>query len=407
LVDSLDVVSLVLMDTGEEFTDWDNFQLSESLMQPCDRWSFEVGGVSIPELSKRLQPGAKVQVRINNLPQCTGYIDAFNAGSTRSRGNTVRVSGSNILHPVQTSTVNPKRKFLEGMTLGKALLGIFGDYDIDLIQGSNDLNLSVLTGRAPGSEGVRTDLEATTIKDLSPKECEGALDYCMRLAKRLGLLIWAKADGDGIVISQPDYTSSSYHLLRHLYETNAKNNVLEAELVLDFASQPSVVVAKGFTPSSDADSTTPLQTIKVNELCGMGKNGSNSEAVAKIVSQFPSYQVLPINEKLLPHRPRFAENLVCRPMFYEDRNSKTQAQLNSSVKRELARRQRDAFCLTYTVAGLTQNGFPYAVNTMVSVEDEVFGLSGPLFVLSRRFSQDRNTGSTTQLELILPHSIDL
>jgi len=58
---------------------------------------------------------------------------------------------------------------------------------------------------------------------------------------------------------------------------------------------------------------------------------------------------------------------------------------------------------------LAQDGSftPWAVDTMVDVQDDVGGVYEPLYVLSRTFHKSRSGGTKTDLELIRRYSLDL
>ena len=102
-----------------------------------------------------------------------------------------------------------------------------------------------------------------------------------------------------------------------------------------------------------------------------------------------------------------------RPVFLHDDESKTQEQLNNFVRREMSLAVRKSLTAEYTVEGHGQKneddgGFvPWDIDTVVDVLDDVAGIAERMYVVGRGFEKSRQSGTTTRLELIRLHSIEL
>ncbi len=93
-------------------------------------------------------------------------------------------------------------------------------------------------------------------------------------------------------------------------------------------------------------------------------------------------------------------------MYLHDDESATTEQLQCFIRRELALRQRRSLTYSVEMPGHTQNGKPWAVDTMVTVDDDYNRIHEDLYVLSRTFSKSRQGGTKTHLELIRPGTLE-
>lgn len=406
----LDAVSLVIAETGEEIKSWTEYSYTQRFDSPLDNWSFTMSGDGVLDLLDKLTPGIKVQLKVNNLVQCTGYIEKVKAKEDRGGGFSLGVMGSTILFPAVKGCIDPKFKFAEGMTLETVVLEVLFDFGITQLEGSSELNLSAMTGakfkpKPKPKKGKKK--EATPCKDISPHDGEGAYAYLDRLLKRNGLFLWARADGSGVVVDKPDFETLSPHRLLHL-KSSFQSNVQSGDLELNYGEQPSILAFKAKN-TGGKDGNIVYRSIKVNELTGYDLEGAIVPSALAILNDpiWRSAKVIPPNRSLFEFRQIFGRDLIARPFFKVDSESKGQDQLESCVKREMAKLQHQALTLSYEVEGHTQSGIPYAVNTLIACEDDAFGISAPLWVSERRFSKSRGAGTKTQLNLILPYSMDI
>ena len=66
----------------------------------------------------------------------------------------------------------------------------------------------------------------------------------------------------------------------------------------------------------------------------------------------------------------------------------------------------DAYTAEYTVSGASQQGNFYEPDTMIEIDDSVFGIKGNFYVAAVRCSRDQASGTTTTLTIKLPNLLE-
>lgn len=409
--DSGDEVVLELPEAGLTLDTWTSYRFDSDFLEPSDGFDFQLAMDHVPsELQKALQPGAVVTLKVNGDLQATGYVDEVTYSNARGAGTELHIAGRDALAPVVDSCLDPRLHFSESLSLGELLAKIFIEtYGFYFIDPSNDENRDVLTGTGVlqnQTRGVRTSKKKgkvslrTALHRCQPYPHEGAFAFAARVAQLHGIWLWPTADGHGVIAGQPDFSQApSFHLTR---TEDGVNNILEGRVTRNGRDQPSIIVATGFGGGADFAHTT-LKSKCINEITGLGDDDLPTDAVSKV---FSAYDDAPqILATAHPDRSnRFARNMA-RPMFLHSDEAKTQDQLDLFVLREMALRQRHAITAEYTVKGHTQNGKPWAVDTIVDVQDDRCNLHGPMWVGRRTFTKSRSQGTQTRLSLILPHTM--
>ena len=143
---------------------------------------------------------------------------------------------------------------------------------------------------------------------------------------------------------------------------------------------------------------------------GVGANFQSVGAYTAFLAKYPRAVKLPPRSAAATYVQQYTPTF--RVMYLHDDESKTQDELNNFVYRQMALQMQHGLRAHYTVYGHGQifgdGGFtPWAVNTVVDVNDEVGGIAEPMWVLSRTFNKSRRSGTTTDLELIRLYSLDL
>ena len=218
--------------------------------------------------------------------------------------------------------------------------------------------------------------------------------------------MWAQADGSGVIVHAPDFATAPIHRVIRQFN-GAANNVLDGESTINAEIQPSCIVAVGHSSGADL-AKTKLKCIAVNELVAVNTAGQPVKSAANIIARYPGVTVLPIRQELVPKDDRIVSVFTQKPMFIKDDESKTIDQLAAFTRKQLAMKQKEYLVATYTVMGHTYDGrYPWAVNTLVDVDDDYLGIQEPLWVLERTFIKSRSEGTVTQLRLIKPYTLQL
>ena len=439
----IDTVVLRLPDAGKEIRNWSTYQLNQRFLTPTAGWSFTISDEDTTLTNDLLVPGARVELSINDRLQCCGTIDKKTVTSDTGGGTKVTVQGRDILGRVVSATCDPAFKFASGMSAKDALVAVLGPFGIDTIYNDNLANLSVITGYPKGkavttgggqtgtklvarnvtgaggavttvydkvpdfsapASNVRRDLKTLQLTQAKPHIGEGVYAYLERLLRRLGLTMWAAADGSGVIVGAPDFTTPARHQLIRRRSDPSRNNITRGQATTDLSTQPSAIMAFGFGGGVDVQKSA-LKVMMVNELVGLDDAGNPLPALLAIKARYKSCTLLPIRAALVPLRRPQGDQRIATPYFCQDAESKNLAQLEAFVRREMAVKQQGAFTVDYDVVGHTQNGAPWAVNSMVSVDDEVLGVHGDMWVSEKTFAKSNGGGTTAVLRLIRPYTL--
>lgn len=431
----IDSVVVRLPDSGIVIKSWDNYQVHSQFLVPTAGWSFTMSDQDVALLDGYLVPGCRVELAINDAVQCTGRVDRKTVTTDGSSGTSVTIQGRDILGPVVDSCVDPIFRFTSGMTIVDVVAAILKPFGITVIENSDLANVNAITGFAKGkgpastteksvtadvrngtfsdiagtnvttiSSANRPDLKTLTVEQCKPHVGEGCFAYLDRLLKRLGLTMWARADGSGVVIDQADFSTAPQATITHVRtgDTSA-NNVKHGSLVTDLTTQPSCIVAFGFGGGKDVQKSK-LVCIMVNELTGT--IGSNPlPEIGEIIARYKGAHVLPIRSTITPLRSY--GTFPSKPLFVKDDEAKNFAQLEAFTRRTMAEHQRKAIQLSYDLEGHTFNDHPWAVNTNIAVNDPVLGVTQTMWCVEREFQKGFGSGTISRLKLILPHTLSI
>lgn len=438
----LDTVVLRLPGVGREITNWTRYSYNQAFLTPTAGWSFSVPADDRTLVDELLVVGAPVELAINDRLQCTGTIDKRTIDAGSSGGTVITVQGRDILGRVVDSCIDPAYKFAAGSTLSDVVLAVLAQFGIDKVYNSDAINVNAITGLARGvnASGTRSvkvgvpkrttqadgsiklettlvsgtitvdtsrpDLKKVPLDQIKPHIGEGAYAYLDRILRRQGFMMWAAADGTGVVIDKADFTSAPRHRIIHRREDGSANNVLHGSVIQDATTQPSVIVGFGFGGGRQADKSR-LKVAMVNELVGLDASGAPLPGVADILARYKSMRVLPLRAELVPFQRPIGDPALASPMFFQDAEAKTIEQLEASVRREMATRQQKATSVSYEVAGHTQDGAPWSVNSIVDVDDEVRRVHGRMWCVERAFSKSTGSGTMASIRLIKPYTLQV
>ena len=397
-----DQVSLsVLPDGGPATTirSWTRYSFNSHFLRPTGGWHFEIGGKTIDKkLIASLAPGVKIQLSVNGHPQCTGRVDDLEVSADRHSGTVLRLSGRDMLGQVLDANADPQLRFTKDMTLQQFLESILvTQFHFTAVLGDSLDNRGVVTGQNRGEKRSKKGkpLKSIQIHQIKPYAHESALGFIERIIKRHGFWIWNSADGKNVIVDVPDFESDPLYSLRRRTNTDAlHNNILAGTVRLSMADQPTHLVCCGFGGGGDVAHT------RLRCLIGNPVFSANN---GPLLDRYPDIQVIQTDFTILS--PPAIDIPEPRVVYLYDPESRSDEQLANFARRMLAERMHQSLTAYYEVAGHTQAGIPWAVDTIVNVQDDIGGLSEPMYVLSRTFTKDRQNGARTQLELIRPGSL--
>lgn len=403
-----DTVVLELPTTGFRLDTWTSYSFYSNFLTPVDEWHVTLGHSSLPKrMLDALQAGERVSLSVNGKTQGDGYIDDVVVSQSREAGTEITIEGRDRLAQMLDANVDPRLKFPETQTLEQFVLQCAAPYgwsQSTQITDTNAGNQNVLTGQ---KRGIRTTVKGRYIKSvlkhrLKPYPNEGALHFASRVVERHGLHIWLSADGTQLVVGKPSFDQDAVNFLVRLDGdgNNAPNNILHGTSRKSLRCQPSIIIAQG--RGGGGEFPKSRLTVYIQNPQVVADNSKIRTAYPDATEVF----VLDGNGKALANTDfKLITSSVARPMFLEDDEAKTPEELANFVRREMALKMRQGFTANYTVDGHTQNGVPWAVDTMVMVDDDRADVHEPLYVLARTFVKSRTDGTKTHLELIRPNTL--
>ena len=412
---------LEIRDAGLVIKDWISYRYNENFLTPSDSFSFVLEDAYFDAVTQAaVIPGAKVTLSIEGNVQCTGYIDSVEKHASRSAGTVWTINGRDVLGQAVDSGIDPSFTFKAGLTLDQFLAAVFAPFGWPNITNFNDDNSGkrgVISGQKRPAQISKKGkiLKKFALHQLRPYAREGAYEFAARVCQRQGLWIWPSADGQQLIVGKPDFEQSPITLLQRL-NNGQGTNVLEGSVKYDVSNQPNIIVADGHGGGGEFGHSK-LQAYMVNPAVqyrplGVFSGASDSKADADFAAFRTRFsRAQPIAPK---HPYGFAPlyTPTLRVMYLHDDESKTPEELTNYLYREMALKIRQSVSANYTVYGHGQLALdgsftPWTVNTIVDVQDEVGGLSEPMWVLGRTFNKSRRGGTTTDLELIRLFSLDI
>lgn len=389
-----DEVQLELVSAGLKLDRWLDYAFNSHFLTPTDGWSFSLAADAMKtEDRAKIQPGAEVRLTLNQRLQGCGFIDSVEYDVSREGGLIMRIEGRDKLAQVVDSCADPTMQFKAEQSLQDVLTQVFETFGFSKFDFDNNANRNIISGQTRGTKRTKRGKlpKDTKIHQLKPYFGEGAFAFVSRICQRHGLWIWLGADGETIIVGEPNFdTAYTFDLFR---QRDGKANILHGSVRRDVSDQPSVIVAEGFSGSPE-----------------FGRSRTRCIAVSTVVTDV---DIKPILAKYPDAKLAEIEGLQVkpipsprsRPVYLHDEESKTIEQLERFVKRELALRTHKAFSARYTIPGHSQNGVNWAVDSLAQVRDDAADVDMLMWILSRTFRKSRTAGTTTDLELILPYSI--
>lgn len=441
----VDSVSMFVRGLDLEIKTWQSYSIRHDFLTPTAAFDFVFSTNSPLAYNEVFVEGAEVQIFVEGTEQMTGTIEKVEQSANREGGVTYKLSGRDFLGPVVSASIDPKVRISANQTVFDFLTLVLGPYGIGKIYIGDDINYSVVTGFLKGKGKPQTktsqvkelasrkisadgksaelvyktstftqlisrnrpDLKAIPLDQLKPKIGDGAMQVIERLLSRLGLQMFAAADGTGVIVDKPDFETAPIHRIVRRFNGDAENNVEDGTRSVDAESQPCYVLAVGQSSGSDM-AKIRLKAIAVNELVAVNPDGSFAPYVQDVIARYPGIKVLPLRQKLIPSTDRIVSRRKPVPLLLKDDESKSLEQIAAFARRKLSEYQRRYLTATYVVKGHTYgDAYPYAINTNVDVDDDFLGIHETLWCIGRTFTKSRDAGTKTELTLIRPYTLEL
>lgn len=440
----VDSVTMFVRGLDLEIKTWQSYSIRHDFLTPAAAFDFVFSTNSPLAYNEVFVEGTEVQISVEGCEQMTGVIEKVEQSANREGGLVYKLSGRDFLGPVVSASIDPKIRISANQTVFDFLTLVLSPYGIGKIYIGDEINYSIVTGYVKGKGKAQTktypvkeaksrkdpvtgkatvvydtksvteivsrdrpDLKKLPLDQLKPKIGDGAFQVIERLLSRLGLQMFAAADGSGVIVDKPDFETAPIHRLVRRFGGDAENNIEDGSKSTDAESQPCYVLAVGQSSGSDM-AKIRLKAIAVNELVAVNPDGSFAPHVQDAIARYPGIKVLPLRSRLIPDTARIVSRRKPVPILLKDDESKSIEQIAAFARRKLSEYQRRYLTATYTVKGHTYGGaYPYATNTNIEIDDDFLGIHETLWCIGRKFTKSRDAGTKTELQLIRPYTLEL
>jgi len=420
-----DVVEVTCRRTGKSISNWSSYDCSSNFFTPTDGWSFTVGNENIQKVREAVSVGDRIQIKVNGLIQCTGFVDSVHPRAEVGAGSTWTFEGRDLIAPAVDGCIDPRTQIKPSMTLEdvlKAAIEPFFPGSIDFTE-DNLANLNVMTGQTKGAKYSKTTrtkrgkvrggkiLKAYGVDMLKPHMSESAFAFAQRIANRFGLAIWLSADGASVICGHPRIERGQDDVpfrLTRISGDSSQNNIESGGCDIDMTDQPSCIIADAASGGGTFGRSKTVARI-ANPLTAYDEDGFLNPEVSALFAKYAN--ATEIVHESYPKLRNVIDTKVARPLWLHDEESHNEEQLEGYIRRELSLRLRRAVVGHYRVMGHGQNidgkFVPWAVDTQVYVQDEQSGVDEKMWVQSRKFHRSvGSSGTYTDLELIRLGSLE-
>jgi prophage tail gpP-like protein len=419
---------------GERFDTWTEYTVESDLLTAADAFSLtvEIGGVRrdmrglVSNMRELLTPGVPMRLFVGRdvtgaqperALQMNGIVDTRDIQANKANGTVIAVRGRDLAAHLTDSSIALGVLGSGEMTLLQVVRAAVAPWGLEVIT-DGSAGRDILTGRAAaqtpdalqaaearafgispaaysrilrrraererraadgGAPSARSrtassnglapgDVDRLKVKDAKPKPGETVWAFLQRHVARFGLLLWLDPRGK-LVISAPRYNTPPIARLvrRYVNKSDDPNTIVGGGGSNNIADRVSSVTVYGRTHGDDATRSAISHT--------------------ETDADWPA--------------------TYTRPLILHDNSVRTAEEAQRRARRELRMRAVNARVLDYEVVDHGQGAYLYAVDSMVTVDDEVEGATGAWYVTSRTFTASRDRGTTTRLRLVPPGSLVL
>lgn len=427
---NMPVLSIQLDATGEVLDTIEEWTLTEGYWESAD--TFEV-----TLITDRFKPSElwmqNVTLLLGDVPWMKARIEVVQSDDNQV---TMNLSGRDYLADLVEGHVSPDFKVSEKTSLADAIKHAAAPYGITTVLSSGDFPLRRIRSKAVAASKAAVDFKAVQLKELQPKDGQSVYEFCNRLAARSGCTIQPDIRRNTLALSVPAYDSPPIGELRRSRDrvTVRTNNIQSARATRDGTHWPSVLKIIGGTkavnetvatnaPGTVAPGNFVERRAKTTKGVTLSAHTNLVEAadvvsIKRIGAEWDTPQVAEVfnpqlGKELQGKSWTGVRNASSGPLpesqFYrlfrqQDKELRTEEQMLALGMRVLGERLKATLVYDVTVAGFSDiaTGKFWAVDTIVTVRDEIADVDEPLWVQSVTRSFSRGQGATTRMNMIRP-----
>jgi prophage tail gpP-like protein len=385
---------------GTFYDGFKSYKINSNYTTPTDAWEFVVYSEDDPAgLRRRWRPLQPVRLYVSGRCQIIGRIDRIVGFGTGS--SALKVMGRDYLADVVDATMDPTYQVSDGMTIGAMILEVFKPWGITSVLSDSALTRDIRTGKQPYQPDPQ-DLEQVKLADLKAEENQGVFEFADRIVARHGWTIQPGGTRDSVCVVRPQYSQPP------LYSATRPGNIVEGVADRNYTNVPTVTLGRGRAGGSKHQVGGSRSEFPTFSEGAPSKIGLTTEVLAITTAD---NNIAVTREKRFD--PKRGDNTlygytppVYRPLFFRDKDSRNDAQVERAVRRMLAEKLRETLQYNLTVRGNSdsQSGATWSIDTIVRVDDGVEDVRENLWIWDRTLENDGQSGPTANMVCIRPES---
>lgn len=391
----LDTVSLVL--DGVKIGIYENYTVQRSILTQPSAFSVRIGsGGTVENLIKAFPANTPFELMVGDTVVQRGKTDGVFADGGAT---TLRLRGRDQLAPLHDAFIEAEETFREAtfLDLTERALDAVGIEDRTIFS-DNDANRKAITGiqkikviqPPPSEEQVEQEVETqpmrrTVYRTIKAELGNRWLEFLRFQFDRAGLFLWAAAEADGFVLSQPNGEQAAIcRLLRKRGQTRNEVNILNHSYKFE-------------------------TTGRYTEAVVNGRGGGGKQGRGKVKARFIDDEMVAVlNASREDRDADGGRGKRKRPITLRDDKVRTVDQARFFAQRKIAETRRRGFALSYTLAGHTVPAIGggrcvWTPDTIVEIDDQEIGVQGDMWVESVEFKREPHT--TTRIVLMRPEDL--
>lgn len=377
---------------GRVFEAFTAYSLASDYLTPTDGWEVTLVDEDASKLRElELQ---EAELFIDGASQVIGRVDVTERGG--AEGTAVVLRGRDYLADLVECHVDPTLKVKAGETVGAVILNAARPVGIDGIVDDSTVSMrQIRAGRSIAAKKKGSKKDAV-LEEYKPAPREGLFAFIARIVARYGQTIQPAASRADLHIGAPNYEQTPVATLaRSLVAPASANVILRASATRDYSSFPTYVLVAG-------------QSAAV----GKRKVVLNKAASSRSVVSRIGGEVKTILDRVADYERRRPGELpqgLYRLFSARDTDSRTQEQIDAVATRAFAEQFKQTLIYRVELRGHAdpESGALWAVDTMITVRDEICDVNEALWVASRTFKYASGSGATTELECWRPGAFQI
>lgn len=383
-LDSTDEKVRIYLDDDEVLIS-ESYEIKQAILTQPAAFSLRIGnGAAAAGLIKSYPANTAFALSIGGVIQQTGYTDGPEAeGSTGATEVVIR--GRDAMAPLLRSYIKADES-IANATFADVVQKALDDSGIKdyILSYSNEANRQALTGIGVKQLGPPPDQNGTASVDaLATSQQSGSVnkavqvkvgekqyDHVKKILDRAGLFLWATADGNFILSAPNGNQQPAYRIIRQRGSDRDAVNVETARYKNETTNRHSEYIVYGRGGGLKFGRQTAMGSFVDQEMVALG----------------------------------YDQPFVCKD---DAVTNSTQAAFYA--RRKCAEARRQDWQLSYTLRGHTTPSLlggqraVWAVDTIVDVQDDEFGVYGPHYIETVEFR--RNPQTTTTITLMRPEDL--